>query len=65
MNSLPRPLQNERLVEFLRALDDQHRVMGERNEGKGSWKLSVHYPPDGTPAFARVETTIELSLTTD
>jgi len=62
MKGLPRPFQNERLLEFLRALDEQHRALGERQEGKGSWTLVVHYPPDGVPAFARIETTIEVPL---
>ena len=62
MTDLPRPFQNERLIELLRALDEQHRVLGERQEGKGSWTLSVHYPQDGQPAFARVETTMDVPL---
>jgi hypothetical protein len=62
MTKLPRPLQNGRLIELLRALDEQHRVMGLRQEGKGSWTLSVHYAPDGSPVLGRVQTVLDVSL---
>ena len=36
VNKFPRPLQNETLLALLVGLDEQHRALGERQEGKGS-----------------------------
>ncbi len=62
MKQLPRPLRDERLLALLEALDNQHAVLGLERRGKGSWSVTVHYPPDGSPAVAQVQTTMEVPL---
>jgi hypothetical protein len=65
IEELPRAIQNPIVLAALKALDEQHRARGDRNEGQGRCTIEVHYQPDGKPAFVIIDTTLPVPLVED